>query len=92
MYKLILDSKLAVGALQTYLQGGRCRDNIYHLYTHVIKGASLTPTVAINIVATPSHWITELNVCVGVATKNSLEVDVTWLHRYPFPFVPMEKF
>ena len=43
---------------------------------------------AINMVTTPSHWITDLNVCVDVATQEPPEVDLTWLLRRPFSFPP----
>ena len=63
-----------------YQERGRCGDGIHHLYATVLGGRRLSPTSAINVVTTPSHWITDLNVRV--------DVDLTWLLRCPFSFHP----
>ena len=82
------DSEVALGALRTYQEGGHCGDGIHHLYATVLGGRRLSPTSAINVVTTPSHWITDLNVCVDAATQEPPDVDVTWLLRRPFSLLP----
>ena len=37
---------------------------------------------------TPSRWITDLNVRVDAAAQEPTEVDLTWLLRRPFSFLP----
>ena len=88
IYWLVPDSEAAVGALRTYHEGGHCGDGIHHLYATVLRGQRLSPRSAINVVATPSHWITDLNVRVDAATHEPPEVDLTWLLRRPYSFLP----
>ena len=88
VYWLVPDSEAAVGALLTYQEGGRCGDGIHHLYATVLGGQRLSPKSAINVVTTPSHWITDLNVRVDAATRELPEVDLTWLLRRPYLFIP----
>ena len=88
VYWLVPDSEAAVGALRTYQEGGNCGDGIHHLYATVLGGQRLSPESAINVVTTPSHWITDLNVHVDAATQEPLEVDLTWLLRRPYSFIP----
>ena len=40
------------------------------------------------MVTTPSHWITDLNVRVDAATREPPEVDLMWLLRRPYSFLP----
>ena len=40
------------------------------------------------MVTTPSHWIMDLNVRVDAATQEPPELDLTWLLRRPFSFLP----
>ena len=40
------------------------------------------------MVTTPSQWITDLNVRVDAATQEPPEVDLTWLLRCPYSFIP----
>ena len=40
------------------------------------------------MVTTPSHWITDLKVRVDAATREPPEVDLTWLLRRPYSFIP----
>ena len=82
------DSEAAVGALRTYQEGGHCGDGIHHLYAMVLGGQRLSPESAINVATTPSHWITDLNVRVDAATQEPPEVDLTWLLRRPYSFIP----
>ena len=51
-------------------------------------GQRLSPRSAINVVTTPSHWITDLNVRVDAATREPPEIDLTWLLRRPYSFIP----
>ena len=68
VYWLVLDSEAAVAALRTYQEGGHFGDRIHHLYATVLGDRHLYLASAINVVTTPSHWITDLNVRVDVAT------------------------
>ena len=88
VFWLVPDSEAAVGALRTYQEGGHCGDGIHHLYATVLEGRQLSPASAINVVTTPSHWITDLNVRVDAAMQEPPEVDPTWLLRRPFSFLP----
>ena len=88
VYWLVPDSEAAVGALPTYQEGGHCGDGIHHLYATVLGGRRRSPASAINVVTTPSHCITDLNVRIDAATQEPPEVDLTWLLRRPFSFLP----
>ena len=88
VYWLVPDSEAAVGALRTYHEGAHCGNGIHHLYATVLGGQRLSPESAINVVTTPSHWITDLNVRVDAATQEPPEVDLTWLLRRPYSFLP----
>ena len=88
VYWLVPDSEAAVGALRTYQEGGHSGDGIHHLYATVLGGQRLSPRSAINVVTTPSHWITDHNVRVDAATREPPEVDLTWLLRRPYSFIP----
>ena len=88
VYWLVPDSEAVVGALRAYQEGGHCRDGIHHLYATVLGGRCLALASAINAVTTPSQWITGLNVRVDAATQEPPEVDLTWLLRCPFSFLP----
>ena len=41
---------------------------------------------------TPSHRITAINVRVDAATKEELEMDLTWMLHRPYAFLPPEKY
>ena len=86
IYWLVPDSEVAVGAIRTYQEGGHCGDGIHHLYATVLGGQRLSPESAINVVT--MHWITDLNVRVDAATQEPPEVDLTWLLRRPYSFLP----
>ena len=58
-----------MGALCTYQDGGHCWHGIHHLYATVLGGSRVVLTSAINVITTPSHWITDLNVQVDAATR-----------------------
>ena len=80
----VLSQKLTRGAPGRGRQVGRC----HHPYASVLGGRRLSPTSAMNVVTTPSHLTTDLNVRVDAATQEPPEVDLTWLHRRPFFFLP----
>ena len=84
LHWVVLDSEAAVGALRTYHEGGHCGDGIHYLYATVWGG----PTSAINVITTPSLWITDLNVQVDAAMQDPPEVNLTWLLRLPFFSLP----
>ena len=88
VYWPVLDSEAAVVALRTYPEGGHSGDGIQHLYATVLGGHVLSPASAINVVTTPSHWITDLKVSVDAATQEPPQVDVTWLLCCRFSFLP----
>ena len=88
VFWLVLDSEAAVGAPRTYQEGGHGGDGIHHLYATVMGGQRLSPTSAINVVTTLSHWITDPNARVDAATQEPPQVDLTWLLRRPFSFLP----
>ena len=77
-----------MGALRTSQEGGHCGDGIHHLYATVRGGSRVVPASAINVLTTPSQWITDLNVWVDCATQDPPEVDLTWLLHCPFSFLP----
>ena len=88
VFWLVPDSEAVVGALRTYQEGGHCGDGIHHLYATDLGGRRLSPASAITVVTTQSHWITNLNVRVDAATQEPPEVDLAWLLRRPFSFLP----
>ena len=77
-----------MGALCTYQQGGHCGDSRCHLYATHLGGSRVVPTSPINVITTPSHWITGLNVRVDATTPEPPEVDLTRLLRRSFSFLP----
>ena len=89
VYWLVPDSEAAVRALRTYQEGGHCGDSLHHLYATVLGWQRLLPESAINVVTTLSQWITDLNVRVDAATQHPPEVDLRWLLRRPYSFIPM---
>ena len=51
-----------MGALRTYEDSGQCRHGIHVLYVDTLRIGRLAPKRAINVVVTPSHCITGVNV------------------------------
>ena len=43
---------------------------------------------AINVVATPSHWITAINVQVDAATREEPQANLKWMLRCPYAYLP----
>ena len=79
-----------MGALRTYREGTHCGDGIHHLYATVQGGQHLSPASPIkNVVTTPSHWVTDVNISVDAATCEPPEVDLTWLLRCLFSFLTL---
>ena len=89
---VVLDSESAVGALRTYQEGGQCGDGIHHLYARTLVAERLAPATAVNIVVTPSHWITAINVRVDVATREEPQADLTWMLCRPYTCLAPLKF
>ena len=83
------DSEVAVGAVRTYQEWGHCEDGMHHLYATGLGGHRLSQASAINVVITPFHWIMDLNVRLDAATQEPSEVDLPWLLRRPFSFLPL---
>ena len=67
---MVPDSESAVGALCTCQEGGHYGDGVHHHCAHTLGAQRLTTKAMINILATPSHWITyqHINMRVGAAT------------------------
>ena len=82
VYWVVPDSDSVVGTLCTYHAGGHCSDGIHHLYAQTISAERLAPRAAINIMVTPSHWITAINVRVYAATREEPQADLTWTIPY----------
>ena len=62
------------------------------MYAHTPRAKLLALEAAINIVFTPSHRITAINVQVDAATKEEPQTDLTLKLRHPYTFLPPEKF
>ena len=88
VYWLVPDSEAAVGP-PPHIPSGR---PLWRWYPPPLRnspgGERLSPESAINVVTTPSHWITDLNIRVDVTTQEPPEVDLTWLLRRPYSFLP----
>ena len=85
---MVPNSESAKGALRTYQQGGKCGDGIHHLYARTLGAERLSPRAAINVVVTPSQWITSINVRVDAATREEPRADLTWMLRHPYACLP----
>ena len=77
-----------MGAVRMYQEGGKCGDTMHHLYAHTLGAARLTPRCAINVLVTPSHWITSINVRVDAATREEPWVDLTLMLQRPYAYLP----
>ena len=74
---MVPDSKFAVGVLRMYQEGGHCGDNIHHEYAHILGTQRPASKTAINIMVTPSHWITAINVHADAAITEEPQMDHT---------------
>ena len=61
---VVSDSKSTMGTLGTYQGGGHCGEGRHHHYAQSLGVERLAPRAAINIVVTPSQWMTPINVQV----------------------------
>ena len=91
-YWVVPDSELAVGALRTYQEGGKCGDGIHHLHSHTPGAEHLSPRCAIKVVVTPSHRIASIDVWVDAATREEPRVDLTWMQRRPYAYLPQVQY
>ena len=86
-YWLVLDSKAAVGALRTCQEGGHCGDGIHHLSATVL-GPPPLPGLGHKC----GHHAVAVdhrpNDRVDAARQEPPEVDLTWILRRPFSFLP----
>ena len=90
VYWIIGDSEAAVRALRKYQEGVKSGDGMREFYAQRLGSEILQPTSAINIVVTPSHWITSVNVTVDQATTEQWTVDLSRALRRAFAFAPRE--
>ena len=92
VYWIIGDSEAAVGALRKYQQGVMSGDGMGEFYAQRLGSEILRPTSAINIVVTPSHWVTSVNIRVDQATAEQPTVDLSRALRRAFAFAPSGKY
>ena len=80
--RLLGGTGLGISTLRTYEEGAQRGDGIHHLYARTLGAERPAPTAAVNIVVTPSHWITTINVRLDAATREEPHANLTWmLHR-----------
>ena len=89
---MVLDSESAVVAVRPYHEGRHSGDRIHHLYAQTLGAKHLAPKAVINIMVTPSHWITTINMRVDAATREELQADLTWMLCCPYAFLPPVKY
>ena len=77
-----------MGALPTYQEGRKCGDGKHHLNTRTMGAECLSPKAAINVVVTPSYWITSINVWVDAPTREEPLAALTWMPRHPYSCLP----
>ena len=53
-----------------------------------MEGELLSPRAAINVVVTPSHWITSINIQVDAAATEEPRAGLTWMPRRPHACLP----
>ena len=61
-------------------------------YAQRLDSKVVVPLPAINIIVTPSHWITSVNVRVDRATGGIPTVDLTRALRRHYAYAPPEKY
>ena len=92
VYWLVVDSEAARGAQQSYLQGDRWGEGMKLLYTQIAGEVTSQSKAAINIIATPSHWITRANIAADKAASSPAETSLRWILRKHFTVVQQHKF
>ena len=73
-----------MGTVRTYHEGKHCGHCMHHLYAQSLGAKCLSPWAAINILVTPSHCISAINVWVDAATTEEPQADLTWSRPYSF--------
>ena len=91
LYRILGHSKASTDALKSYHQGTRTGDGIVGYYTQRLGSRKLAPRSAINIIVTPSHWITGVNVKVDRATGHGPTVDLSQALQRHYAFAPPSK-
>ena len=81
-----------MGSLGTYQEGRKCGDGIHHLYAHTPGAEHLSWKSVINVVVTPSHRITSINVRVDAATREEPQADLTWMLRRPYAYLSLVRY
>ena len=76
-----------MGTLRTYQEGGKCGDGVYHLHARTLGAERLSPRAVINVVVTPSHWITSINNWVDAATRGEPQADLTRMLWHPYTYL-----
>ena len=79
-------------ALRKYQEGVMSGDGMRELYTQRLDSKVVIPLSAINIIVTPSHWITGVNVRVDRAIGEVPTVDLTRALRRHYAYAPSEKY
>ena len=91
VYWIVGDSAAAVEALRKYQEGVMSGDGMREFYAQRLGCRLVAPLSAINIIVTPSHWITSVNVAVDRATGEVPTVDLTRALRRHYACAPAEK-
>ena len=92
VYWIIGDSEAAVGALHKYRDSVMSRHGMREFYAQCMGSRVVAPLSAINIIITPSHWKTSVNVKVDRATGEVPTVHLPRaLHRH-YAYAPSEKY
>ena len=88
VYWIVGDSAAAVEALRKYQEGVMSGDGMREFYAQRLDSELVTPLSAINIIVTPSHWITSVNIAVDRATTEVPTVDLTRALRRHYACAP----
>ena len=81
-----------MGALRKYQEGVKSGDGMREFYAQRLESEMLQPTLAINIVVTPSHWITSVNIRLDRATVDQPTIDLSRALRKAFAFARSGKY
>ena len=68
MYLVVPDSESAVGTLRMHQDCRHCRYTIHHPYANTLAAERLASKAVSNVLVTPLHWMTTINLLVGAAT------------------------
>ena len=92
VYWIVVDSEAAMGALRSYLKGDRSGEGMKLLYAQIVGDEKLEGTAAINILATPSHWITRANMAADKAAEGPPMTSLRWILRKHYAVAQARKF